>query len=102
MRTTLFLTALILLSAVPLAAQAPADSAPVPPSAEDLAAGGLVFAGSNEGLFFSLDAATGRPLWHFQMGGQLNANPIAFAIGGKEYVAEAAGVTMQVFTLSAP
>jgi alcohol dehydrogenase (cytochrome c) len=64
--------------------------------------GGLVFAGSNEGLFFSLDAATGRPLWHFQMGGQLNANPIAFAIGGKEYVAVAAGMTMQVFTLSAP
>ncbi len=61
--------------------------------------GGLVFGGSNEGVFFALDATTGRPLWYFQIGGQLNANPIAFAVDGKEYVAVAAGSTLQVFGL---
>ncbi len=64
--------------------------------------GGLVFGGTNEGVFFSLDAATGHPRWHFQTGGQLNANPVAFAIGSREYVAVAAGNTMQVFTTATP
>jgi len=43
MRTPLLITALVLAGAVPLSAQAPADSAPVPPTAEDLAAGERVF-----------------------------------------------------------
>jgi len=64
--------------------------------------GGLVFGGTNEGVFFALNAATGRPLWHFQTGAQVNANPIAFAIDGRQYVAIAAGMTLQVFALAVP
>ena len=64
--------------------------------------GGLVFGGTNEGVFFALSAVTGSPLWHFQMGAQLNANPIAFAVDGRQYVAMAAGGTLQVFALAGP
>jgi alcohol dehydrogenase (cytochrome c) len=31
-------------------------------------AGGLVFAGTNQGDFLALDATTGKSLWRFQIG----------------------------------
>lgn len=62
--------------------------------------GGLVFGGSNEGVFFALSATTGKPLWHFQTGAVINANPVSFAVGGKQYVAIASGSTLQVFSLA--
>ena len=65
-------------------------------------AGGLVFGGTNEGVFFALSARTGRPLWHFQTGAMVNANPISYAVGGRQYVAVAAGSTLQVFALAEP
>jgi alcohol dehydrogenase (cytochrome c) len=61
--------------------------------------GGLVFGGSNEGQFFALDATTGRPLWNFQAGGMINANPMSFALAGRQHVAVAAGGTLLVFSL---
>ncbi len=61
--------------------------------------GGLVFGGSNEGNFYALDARTGKPLWEMQTGGQIVANPVGFAIDGKEHVAIAAGQTLIVFGL---
>jgi alcohol dehydrogenase (cytochrome c) len=61
--------------------------------------GGLVFGGTNEGVFFALDAATGRPLWHFQTGAMINANPMAYAIDGRQFVAMAAGGSLVVFAL---
>ncbi|MBK6422709.1 MAG: PQQ-dependent dehydrogenase, methanol/ethanol family [Gemmatimonadetes bacterium] len=63
-------------------------------------AGGLLFGGTNEGVFFALSARTGRPLWHFQTGAMVNANPISYAVGGRQYVAVAAGSTLQVFALA--
>ena len=60
-------------------------------------AGGLVFSGSNEGNIFALDAHTGKPLWDFQGGGPVMANPIAFQIDGKQHIAIAAGRTLYVF-----
>jgi len=62
-------------------------------------AGGLVFGGSNEGNFYALDAATGKPLWDFQTGGGISANPIAFTVDGKERIAIAAGNALFVFGL---
>ena len=62
-------------------------------------AGGLVFTGDAEGNFIALDAASGKPLWHFQMGGAVYAAPIAFAVDGKEYVAIAAGSAIYAFGL---
>ncbi len=62
-------------------------------------AGGLVFGGTNEGVVFALDARTGRPRWHFQAGAIINANPVSYAVDGKQYVAIASGSTLQVFAL---
>jgi alcohol dehydrogenase (cytochrome c) len=62
-------------------------------------AGNLVFSGTNEGDFFSLDASTGRPLWHFQTGAQIGANPVSYLSGSKQQVAIAAGNSIFVFTL---
>lgn len=62
-------------------------------------AGGVVFGGSNEGNFFALDAMSGKPLWDFQTGGQIAANPISFLIDGKQHVAITAGSTLFVFGL---
>ena len=61
--------------------------------------GGLVFTGDAEGNFIALDAATGKPLWHFEMGGAVYASPIAFTVDGKEYVAIAAGSSLYAFGL---
>ena len=61
--------------------------------------GGLVFTGDAEGNFIAMDAAAGKPLWHFQMGGAVYAAPMAFAVDGKEYVAIAAGSAIYAFGL---
>jgi alcohol dehydrogenase (cytochrome c) len=60
-------------------------------------AGGLVFSGSDEGNFFALDAKTGKPLWEFQTGGRIAANPISYAVDGRQYVAIAANRVLYVF-----
>ena len=62
-------------------------------------AGALVFTGDAEGNFIALDAASGKTLWHFQMGGAVYAAPIAFAVDGKEYVVIAAGSALYAFGL---
>jgi alcohol dehydrogenase (cytochrome c) len=46
-----------------------------------------------------LDAKTGKPLWHFQMGGAVIAAPMTYAIDGKQYVAIGAGSALFVFAL---
>jgi alcohol dehydrogenase (cytochrome c) len=45
---------------------------------------------------------SGKPLWHFQTGAGIQANPVAYAIGERQYVAVAAGGTLQVFSLASP
>jgi alcohol dehydrogenase (cytochrome c) len=62
-------------------------------------AGGLVFSGDAEGNFIAFEAASGKPLWHFQMGSAVYAAPMAFAVDGKEYVAIAAGSAIYAFGL---
>jgi alcohol dehydrogenase (cytochrome c) len=62
-------------------------------------AGGLAFTGDAEGNFVALDAASGKPLWHFQMGGAVYAGPMSFAVDGKQYVAIAAGSGVFAFGL---
>jgi alcohol dehydrogenase (cytochrome c) len=64
--------------------------------------GGIVFGGTNEGQFFALDAVTGKPLWNFLTGGWINANPMAYAVEGRQYVAIASGPNLIVFALPAP
>jgi alcohol dehydrogenase (cytochrome c) len=62
-------------------------------------AGGLVFSGSNEGNFYALDAQTGKPLWEIQTGAPIAANPISFAMEGKQYIVIASGQALFVFGL---
>jgi alcohol dehydrogenase (cytochrome c) len=62
-------------------------------------AGGLVFSGSDEGNFYALDAQNGKPLWEFQTGGSIAANPIAFNVAGHECVAIASDRVLFVFSL---
>jgi alcohol dehydrogenase (cytochrome c) len=71
-----------------------------PPWAGVLAtAGGVVFGGSEEGNFFALDAQSGTPLWNFQTGAPITANPVSFLIDGKQHVAIASHGALIVFGL---
>jgi len=62
-------------------------------------AGGLVLSGDAEGNLIAFDAASGKPLRHFQVGGAVYDAPMAFAGDGKEYVAIAAGRAVYAFGL---
>ncbi|MBI3683765.1 MAG: PQQ-dependent dehydrogenase, methanol/ethanol family [Acidobacteria bacterium] len=62
-------------------------------------AGGLVYGGTNEGIFFALDASSGKPLWRFPTGGPVLANPMSYTSEGKQYVAVAAGHALFAFAV---
>ena len=64
-------------------------------------AGNIVFGGSSDGNFFALDAQSGKPLWHFQLGSDVSGNPVTYQAGGVQYVATPAGATIVAFTLPA-
>ena len=59
-------------------------------------AGGLVFNGESNGLFRAFDAKTGKKLWEYQAGAGVNAPAVSYMVGGKQYVAVAAGGNTQV------
>jgi alcohol dehydrogenase (cytochrome c) len=63
-------------------------------------AGGLVFAGTNEGNFLALDAKTGKSLWDFQTGAAIRSNPVSFGFDGDQFVSIASGNAVYVFHLS--
>jgi alcohol dehydrogenase (cytochrome c) len=60
--------------------------------------GGLVF-GTSGGVFFALDADTGREVWRLPLGGNTMAAPISFALDGQQLIAVAAGKALFVFGL---
>jgi alcohol dehydrogenase (cytochrome c) len=62
-------------------------------------AGGVLFSGEHQGTFTALDAKTGKPLWHFETGDFITASPIAYAVGGDEYIALVAGTNVIAFAL---
>jgi alcohol dehydrogenase (cytochrome c) len=59
----------------------------------------LLFVGGREGFFHALDAATGQLLWKAMVGGETAAGPMSYEVGGKQYVAIAAGNNLFVFGL---
>jgi PQQ-dependent dehydrogenase (methanol/ethanol family) len=59
-------------------------------------AGGLVFTGEGNGQFNAYDARNGKKLWTFQCGAGVNAPPVSYMIGGKQYIAVAAGGNTQL------
>ena len=62
-------------------------------------ASGLVFTGSRDGSFFALDATTGAELWRATVGGPVNSSPMTYSVGGKQYIAIAAGSALFAFAL---
>ncbi|MEN6546732.1 MAG: PQQ-binding-like beta-propeller repeat protein [Armatimonadia bacterium] len=56
-------------------------------------AGGLVFTGDLEGNFLAFDAATGNLLLKEKAGGPIGGGVVTYTVGGKQYVAVAAGMT---------
>src|SRR5271170_3824266 len=54
-------------------------------------AGDLVFNGEANGWFKAFDAKTGKELWKYNCGAGVNAPAVSYAVGGKQYVAVAAG-----------
>ena len=62
-------------------------------------AGGLVFVGDDAESLEAIDAETGKALWHFNTGQSIDASPMTYGIGDKQYVAIAAGSDILSFAL---
>jgi PQQ-dependent dehydrogenase (methanol/ethanol family) len=68
-----------------------------------LATGGRVlFASIRDGNIVALDSSSGRHLWHFQTGANNAASPMSYSVGGRQFVALAAGNTLYAFALPEP
>ena len=59
-------------------------------------AGNLVFNGEANGWFKAYDARNGKELWKFNCGSGVNAPAVSYMVGGKQYVAVAAGGNNQI------
>jgi alcohol dehydrogenase (cytochrome c) len=62
-------------------------------------AGGLLFVADDAGFLEAVEAATGRPLWHFNTGQTFRASPMTYSVNNVQYVAIAAGSDLFTFTL---
>jgi alcohol dehydrogenase (cytochrome c) len=49
-------------------------------------AGHLLFTADNSGNLLALDPASGKTLWHLNMGGGLAASPMTYQLDGRQYV----------------
>ncbi|MBA3318436.1 MAG: PQQ-binding-like beta-propeller repeat protein [Gemmatimonadales bacterium] len=54
-------------------------------------AGGLVFSGAGRGVFAAFGAGSGKRIWSYQCEAGVNAPPITYQAGGRQYVAVAVG-----------
>ena len=55
-------------------------------------ASGLLFTGRSSGEFQALDQDTGEVLWKFQTGSSVNAPPVTYTVGGRQYVTVLSGI----------
>lgn len=65
-------------------------------------AGGVLFYGDPSGYFVAADQRNGAPLWHFPTNAIISASPMTYAVGGKQYVAIAAGPNIMAFKFAEP
>jgi alcohol dehydrogenase (cytochrome c) len=65
-------------------------------------AGGVVFFGDTEGNLVALESATGKDIWHYNMGQLLTASPMTFSVDGKQYVSIASATDVFTFALFEP
>jgi len=64
-------------------------------------ASGIVAYGDDSEEFEVIDARTGDPLYHFNMGQPAHASPMSYAVNGRQYFAIAAGNDLFTFALPA-
>ncbi len=62
-------------------------------------ASGLLAYGDDAQNFVVLEARTGKPLWHFNVGQSIHASPMSYAVAGRQYFAIAAGSDLFAFAL---
>ena len=53
--------------------------------------GGVIFAADAAGHFHAIDDRDGKPLWDVNLSAPISGFPIAYGVGGKEYVAVGSG-----------
>ncbi len=54
-------------------------------------AGGILFNGSMDRYFRAFDQSDGKVLWQTRLGSQVFGAPVTFSVGGRQYIAVAAG-----------
>ena len=64
-------------------------------------AGHLLFSADNSGNLLALDPATGKTLWHVNMGGKLDASPMTYLLDGWQYLIFAVQDVLYAFALPA-
>jgi alcohol dehydrogenase (cytochrome c) len=57
---------------------------------------GVVFNGEANGWFKAYDSKTGKELWKYNCGAGVNAPAVSYEVGGKQYIAVAAGGNNQI------
>ena len=62
-------------------------------------AGNLVFTGDPSNNFIALDATTGSPLWHVNLGTNITNGPMTYELDGSQYIVVAAGDTLYGFAM---
>jgi alcohol dehydrogenase (cytochrome c) len=60
---------------------------------------GLVLFGNDAEELEVVDGASGRSLWHFNLGQDVHASPMSYAVDGRQYFAIAAGNDLFTFAL---
>ena len=62
-------------------------------------AGNLVFAGDPANNLVALNATTGQPLWHANLGSAVSNGPITYELDGLQYLVVGAGDTLFAFVM---
>jgi alcohol dehydrogenase (cytochrome c) len=62
-------------------------------------AGHLLFGGDTTGNLLALDPATGKTLWHLNLGGTITSSPMTYQLDGRQYVVVAVHDHFYAFSL---
>jgi alcohol dehydrogenase (cytochrome c) len=63
-------------------------------------AGGLLITAFTDGTVAAYDDTTLDRLWHFNVGSGVNAPPMTFEVGGKQYVAIQSGLNRNALNIN--
>ncbi len=61
--------------------------------------GGLVFFGDDTGALAAVEAASGKPRWHFQTNQLWKSSPMTYTVDGRQYIGVSAGSNIIAFAL---